>query len=92
MRSVGAILTVTSGLTVSALVRLRWGKRARRVRPSSLVMICALVYVAGSVWILWFTLTEAPRTLLWLAIVTAMAALGYAFTARTRAASRDQGR
>lgn len=92
LRSVGAILTVTSGLTVSALVRLRWGKRARRVRPSSLVMICALVYVAGSVWILWFTLTEAPRTLLWLAIVTVMAALGYAFTARTRAASRDKPR
>ncbi|MBC8133702.1 MAG: hypothetical protein H7X95_12030 [Deltaproteobacteria bacterium] len=83
LRSVGAILTLTSGLTVLALFRLRF-LATTEARPTLFVMACALVYVAGSVWMLWFTLTEAPRTLLWLAIVTALAAVAYVVTARSR--------
>ncbi|MES1158238.1 MAG: amino acid permease [Haliangium ochraceum] len=83
LRSVGAILTLTSGLTVVALVRLRFG-RLPYPRPSLLVLVCALIYVAGSIWMLWFTLTETPRTLLWLAIVTATAAVAYGAAARRR--------
>jgi len=83
LRSVGAILTLTSGLTVAALLRLRFG-RTRYPRPSLLVLACAGIYVAGSIWMLWFTLTESPRTLLWLAVVTAMAAIAYAGSIRAR--------
>jgi APA family basic amino acid/polyamine antiporter len=88
LRSVCAILTVTSGLTVLALLRLRFGRTVGKTtveRPSFFVMACALVYVAGSAWMLWFSLTESPRTLLWLAVVTALAAIAYLATARQRA-------
>ncbi|MEO8214928.1 MAG: hypothetical protein ABI560_17130, partial [Myxococcales bacterium] len=88
LRSVGAILTITSGLTVLALLRLRFGRtggRSTLERPSLFVMACALVYVAGAAWMLWFSLTESPRTLLWLAVVTAVAALAYLLSARQRA-------
>jgi APA family basic amino acid/polyamine antiporter len=87
LRSVGAILTLTSGLTVAALLRL-WRRRTPYPRPPGFVMACALVYVIGSVWMLWFTMTEAPRTLLWLAVVTGLAAVAYAVTSRSRARSR----
>jgi len=88
LRSVGAILTLTSGLTVCALIRLRFRRGAPLLeRPSSFVMGCAFVYVAGSIWMLWYSLTEAPRTLLWLAAVTALAAVAYLLTARKRAAA-----
>lgn len=83
LRSVGAILTLTSGLTVAALLRLRFG-RTPYPRPSWFVLGCAAVYVAGSGWMLWFTLTEAPRTLLWLTAVTAVAAVAYLTSVRAR--------
>ena len=83
LRSVGAILTLTSGLTVAAIFRLRF-TRTEFPRPSLFVMACALVYVGGSVWMLWFTLTEAPRTLIWLAVVIGAAAIAYVATARRR--------
>lgn len=83
LRSVGAILTLTSGLTVAALLRLRFGKTPHP-RPSLLVLGCAAIYVLGSVWMLWFTLTEAPRTLLWLAVVIAVTAVAYAGSLRAR--------
>jgi hypothetical protein len=40
--------------------------------------------VGGSCWILWFTLTEAPRTLIWLAVVTVAAAIAYRYRSATR--------
>jgi amino acid transporter len=76
LRSVGAILTLTSGLTVATVVRLRFG-RTNLPRPSWLVMSCAVIYVAGSLWMLWYTLTETPRTLVWMAVVLAVAAIAY---------------
>jgi APA family basic amino acid/polyamine antiporter len=83
LRSVGSILTLTSGLTVAALLRLRFTRTAFP-RPSGTVVACALVYLAGSIWMLWFTLFEAPRTLLWLAVVTVAAAIAYRVTSRRR--------
>jgi APA family basic amino acid/polyamine antiporter len=83
LRSVGSILTLTSGLTVAALVRLRFTAPAA-ARPSWLVVGAALVYLAGSAWMLYFTLTEAPRTLIWLAVVTAAAAIAYIPAQRRR--------
>jgi APA family basic amino acid/polyamine antiporter len=76
LRSVGSILTLTSALTVAGVLRLRVAPRGEN-RPSWLVCGAALLYLAGSCWILWFTLLEAPRTLIWLAIVTAAAAMAY---------------
>ena len=81
LRSVGAILTLTSGLTVAAVFRLRF-TRTEFPRPSAFVMACALVYVGGSAWMLWFTLTEAPRTLIWLAVVMGAAAIAYLLAVR----------
>jgi amino acid transporter len=89
LRSVGAILTLTSGLTVAAVIRLRFG-RISHARPSPLVLACAAVYVTGSIWMLWFTLTEAPRTLLWLAVVTAVAAIAYLSSVKARGARRSR--
>jgi APA family basic amino acid/polyamine antiporter len=83
LRSVGAILTLTSGLTVAALLSLRF-RRSAFPPPSLFVVACALAYTAGSCWILWFSLTEAPFTLVWLAVVTAAAAIAYALTIRSR--------
>lgn len=83
LRSIGAILTLNSGLTVAALLSLRF-RRTPYGRPSAFVVACALAYVAGSIWILWFSLTEGPFTLVWLAVVTAAAGIAYATTLRSR--------
>jgi len=89
LRSVGSILTLTSGLTVVGVLRLRFASRAEN-RPSGLVCGAALFYLAGSSWILWFTLAEAPRTLIWLAIVAAAAAIGYVSSYRINPSARDR--
>jgi basic amino acid/polyamine antiporter, APA family len=88
LRSVGAILTLTSGLTVAALIRLRFARTTFKP-PSSLVMACALIYVGGSIWMLWFTLTESPRTFWWLAAVVAITAIAYLGALRARHRSRQ---
>lgn len=87
LRSVGAILTLTSGLTVAALLSLRF-RRSPYPPPSGFVVACAIGYTAGSGWILWFSLTESPRTLLWFGFVTAAAAIAYALTLRARRSGR----
>jgi APA family basic amino acid/polyamine antiporter len=89
LRSIGAILTLTSGMTVAALLSLRF-RRTRYGTPSGFVVACALAYVAGSVWILWFSLTEGPFTLVWLAVVTAATAIAYAATLYRRRSRRPQ--
>jgi APA family basic amino acid/polyamine antiporter len=85
LRSVGSILTLTSGLTVAALLRLRFSRRDDVVRPSWLVVGAAIVYLGGSTWMLFFTLTEAPRTLIWLAAVGLAASTAYLVAARRKA-------
>ena len=85
LRSVGAILTLVSALTVAALLRLRFG-RTRFPRPSLAVVAAAIVYLTGSAWMLWYTLTDDPRALLWLAAVAAAAAIAYGSMARRRPA------
>ena len=87
LRSVGSILTLTSALTVAALVRLRLTKHlpAGRDRPAWPVMVAAAIYLAGSGWMLWVTLVEAPRTLIWLGIVALAAAAAYVVARRRRA-------
>ena len=85
LRSVGAILTLASALTVALLLRLRFGRTEFRP-PSPLVMVAAMVYLAGSAWMLWYTLTDDPRALLWLAVVAVAAAIAYAGMARRRPA------
>ena len=81
LRSVGAILTLVSALTVAVVLRLRWG-RTRFPRPSLVVVAAALVYLTGSAWMLWYTLSDDPRALLWLAAVAVAAAIAYLGTAR----------
>jgi basic amino acid/polyamine antiporter, APA family len=88
LRSVGSILTVTSALTVAGLLRLRVAPRGEN-RPSWWVLGAGLLYLAGSCWILWFTLAESPRTLIWLAVVTVTAAV--AFTASHRRGPNASG-
>jgi APA family basic amino acid/polyamine antiporter len=83
LRSVGAILTLASSLTVASLVRLRFGSTPFP-RPSAAVMAAAFVYLAGAGWLLWFTLADDPRALLWLAVVVAAAALAHLMAARRR--------
>jgi amino acid transporter len=85
LRSVGAILTLVSALTVALLLRLRFG-RTPFPRPSLSLVAAAIVYLAGSAWMLWYTLTEDPRALLWLAVVAVAAAIAYGSMARRRPA------
>jgi len=86
LRSVGAILTLDSTLTVALVFRLRFG-RTQFSRPSPVVVGAAIVYLAGAAWMLWYTLTDDPRALLWLAVVAVAAAVAYANTVRRRPAS-----
>lgn len=88
LRSVGSILTLTSALTVAALVRMRFARRlpAGRERPSWPVMVAAAIFLCGSAWMLWVTLIEAPRTLVWLGIVGLAAAVAYVVAQRRRRA------
>jgi len=81
LRSVGAILTLVSALTVALLFRLRW-RRTQFPRPSVAVVVAAITYLTGSAWMLWYTLTDDPRALLWLAVVGVAAAIAYLGTAR----------
>ena len=81
LRSVGAILTLVSALTVAVVLRLRWG-RTRLRRPSLVVVAAAIVYLTGSAWMLWYTLSDDPRALLWLAAVAVAAAIAYLGAAR----------
>jgi APA family basic amino acid/polyamine antiporter len=83
LRSVGVVLTISSALTVAAVVRLRFGS-GPWPRPSAVVIAAAFAYVVGSAWILWYTITEAPRTLLWLAIVVLASVIGYVSAAPNR--------
>lgn len=83
LRAVGAILTLASALTVAALLRLRFAATPF-ARPSVGVMNAAVVYLGGAAWMLWYTLNDDPRTLLWLAVVVVAAALAYLGTARAR--------
>lgn len=83
LRSIGAILTLASALTVASLGRLRFGRTPFR-RPSAGVMAAAGVYLAGAGWMLWFALADDPRVLLWLAVVVAAAALAHGTAARRR--------
>lgn len=89
LRSVGSILTLTSGLTVAALLRLRFARRGPDAlpRPPWTAIGAAVVYLAGSAWMLWFTLTEAPHTLIWLGVVGAAAGVAYVAAARRRRAA-----
>jgi len=38
-------------------------------RPSAAIVGAAFIYLSGSAWMLSYTLTDEPRTLLWLAVV-----------------------
>ncbi len=87
LRAVGAILTLVAALAVATLARLRFGRTPFH-RPSAGVMAAALVYLVGSGWMLWFTLADDPRTLLWLAAVVGVAAIAYA-AARRRSGARS---
>jgi basic amino acid/polyamine antiporter, APA family len=85
LRSVGAILTLVSALTVAVVLRLRFGQ-TRFPRPSGLVIAAAIVYLAGSGWMLWYTLSDDPRALLWLAVAAVAAAIAHFGAARRRSA------
>ena len=85
LRSVGVLLTLVSALTVAVVLRLRFG-RPPFPRPSPSVVAAAIVYLAGAAWMLWYTLAEDPRALLWLAVVAVAAAIAYGSMARRRPA------
>jgi APA family basic amino acid/polyamine antiporter len=74
LNNAGSILTLTSLLAVTALLsrrgnRLSWGVR-----------LSAAIYVAASAWALWFSFRSAPSSLVWVAVITVLAAIGYRIT------------
>jgi APA family basic amino acid/polyamine antiporter len=84
--AVGSILTASAGLTVASLFRLRFGRPravgAIAVRPGPGVLACASLFVAGSLWMLWYSFSSSKVTLLWLALVVAAAAVAFGLTRR----------
>ena len=77
MRNIGAILTLTSALTVASLLRVRFGT-TRFEKPGLVPLVAAGLYIAASVWMLVYVLRSTPRGLLWIAVVTGIAAVAYA--------------
>jgi APA family basic amino acid/polyamine antiporter len=54
--NIGAMLTLTSALTVICVLRMR---------PRPFVLACAGAYTIASCWILYFVFTDSPVTLAW---------------------------
>jgi basic amino acid/polyamine antiporter, APA family len=68
--NITVLLTMTSALTAASLFKLR-------PRPAPLAMAAAVVYVAGSVWMLYAIFSSAPRTMLWPAIIVVVSTVAY---------------
>jgi APA family basic amino acid/polyamine antiporter len=76
LRSVGAILTLASALAVAALFRRRSSHRPLP-RPTVGLVAAASVYLIGSAWMLWFSFTDEPGSLLWIVVVLICSGLAY---------------
>lgn len=80
LNNAGSILTLTSMIAVAAL----WMRM--RARLSVMARVAAVVYVGASLWALVFSLIEAPSTLIWLATIAVLSAVGYQWTRERGAA------
>ena len=87
--NVGAVLAFFAALVSCAVIRERFFP-AGRSRPSLVTVLCALVHVCSTAWMLYFGLRQ-PVLLIWIAAVAAVALVAYALTRRslTSAARAD---
>ena len=67
VRNIGAMLTLTSALTVLCVLR---------TRPRPFVLACAGAYTIASCWILYFVFADSPVTLAWAISAVAVGLVG----------------
>ncbi len=79
LNNAGAILTLTSLLAVAALA---W-RKGRTLAVS--VRWAAAIYCLASGWALVFSIRSTPSSLVWMAAITVLSAVGYRMTRRVRA-------
>lgn len=84
LERVGAILTLMAVLTVLGVFRLRFDPARGEERPGVLPLACATVFVAMSGWSLYFVISKSPRTLIWIAGLVVVSAIGYLATRLAR--------
>lgn len=68
------LLTLTSALTAATLF---FSPARFRPRPPPLTLFSAVLYVAGSAWMLVAVFWQSPRTLMWPGILTAVSTVAY---------------
>lgn len=76
VENVGAILSLTSALTVATLFRVRFG-RTPFERPSVIALISAAVYIALAGFMLYYALAKNPSASVWMAVVAAATLIGW---------------
>jgi APA family basic amino acid/polyamine antiporter len=75
VENVGAILSLTSALTVATLFRVRFGRTSFE-RPSAIALLSAALYIALAALMLYYALARNPSALVWMAVVAAATLLG----------------
>jgi APA family basic amino acid/polyamine antiporter len=86
LANVGAILTLFAALTSLSVFRVRFDPRSTLRRPSGTALLAAGVYVASSVFMLYFGFRGSTHLLAWIAVVAAVALAAFALTRRRSAA------
>jgi len=79
MRNIGSILTLTSALTVLTLFRLQFSPGPRQ-RPGYFPLLCAIIFVALSSWMLYFAFRTSLWTIAWVIITAAIAITAWLLT------------
>ncbi len=85
MQNAGAVLTLTSALTVATLFRVRFG-RTPYPKPGVVPLVAAALFIALSAWMLWFAFRDSWTAVAWVAGTCAVAAVGYVATRLARRA------
>lgn len=90
MRNAGAMITLSSLLTVLSLFRARFGTVAGlTARPRPMALVATAIFAIGSGWILWVALVHGGRPgevppIAWLGGGVALASIGYLTSRRAR--------
>ncbi len=84
LQSVSAILMIFSTLTAACLFGLWFRRGNDQPRPRATSLLAAAVFIASSVWMLYFGFRSSSHLLIWLALVFGIALLAYLFSRRRR--------
>lgn len=83
VKNVGAILSITSALTVMALFRAA-AMRTRLEKPPADALVAAVIYFLVAALMLWYALKDNPAAAIWMATISALGLAGYFISRRLR--------